>query len=243
MVEHDHDHSMMIHVDHETGTTNLSEADIAKFRSSVSAGPWENVFEAFRMPEELRGLRILDLGAGASDTTDKLLELGVDAYAIDPQYKNKSELRGQVRRNFATSNLSKEAIQQRARALERFTDSAKAHPDRYRTAYATELPFPDNFFDLAFSLNAVSVYLNSDRNILTKAMDEVLRILKCRGTLQMFPFDENFGFEPEIEQLRIANDRYLVDWLSSHSLVETVSVEPLDASVENSRERLVVVKA
>src|SRR3989344_2740458 len=49
------------------------------------------------LPESLDGVRILDIGAGASDITARFIELGAVAYAVDPRYRSRSDLKGKAR--------------------------------------------------------------------------------------------------------------------------------------------------
>lgn len=127
----------------------------------------------------------------------------------------------------------------RVKALEKFLSSIKQNPERYKTASATSIPFPDNFFDMAFSANTVSVYLNIDRVIFKRATEEALRVLKPGGKLQFFPFQESEpGWDAELNAFRLANDRYLVRFLMQNPIVANVSTEIYG----NDRERLVVIK-
>ncbi len=62
-------------------------------------------------------------------------------------------------------------------------------------AAAEELPFPDNTFDTATSLYAISLYLDSDQQF--RAIKEIVRTLKPGGKIHMAPRYEDEPSNPE----------------------------------------------
>lgn len=210
-------------VDPESGTTNLSEKDVANI-SPTSALSWDRAKSILRLPEEVSKLRVLDVGAGASDITAALLSQGADAYAVDPKYNSKSNIRGQIQAQLKTPYYvdRKREVQE---TLERFMESIKTNPDHYKTAMGTNMPFSDDFFDVVFSLGAISGYLDVDRNLFLAAIQECLRVLKPGGTLQLMPFLDRISSQPEgINQLRLSNDAYVKNWLEKNPQIAEVSV-------------------
>jgi len=165
----------------------------------ASAKPWQNVEGLIEFPDKVCGLKILDVGAGGSDMIAHLLERGAEAYAIDPLYTSWSRVKGEVRKTLAKLEKRRagdqkweEFIRCQHEALERFVESAKCNPDHYKPAFASELPFPDNYFDLVFSINCVCQYLDINFGTLLAAVNECLRVLKPGGTVQLFPFRDVF---------------------------------------------------
>ena len=99
----------------------------------------------------LSHLNILDLGCGAGKNSTALEEMGFTVYGLD---------------------LSGPAIA-RAKQLVKF-------PDRYVEGSATELPWPEGFFDTVLDIGCLHCIPETLR---TTAVAEVARVLKPRGTL------------------------------------------------------------
>ena len=222
----------------EWGKTNLSEKDIVETGHPTSAS-WEEVFECVLLPEEVQDLRILDVGAGASDAVSKLLELGADAYAIDPRYKSKSTLRGQVKSY--NQSMDMESKNRRNQSLERFSDSIKDNPERYIEASTTCIPFPDDFFDIVYSRIAVTYYLDIDRAIFSRAVNECIRVTKPGGTVRLFPYmDEEPAWPVEVNDLRLRNEREVVDQLKKDPKVKDVT--EVEVNINNLVWRLLIIE-
>ena len=200
----------------------ITERDIGA-KAHPSAEPWEDIFESVQFPEDLRGLTILDVGAGASDATARLVELGADAYALDPLYKSTSDLKGKVRIQNKIPLYSKDAKKRRHEALERFMASFKNEPERYKTASATQIPFPDDTFDIVYSVAAVLRYLDLDLQILLKAVSECLRVAKPGGRISFAPYmQRHISWPGFINDLRIDNEKKMLGWFNSNPQVTHV---------------------
>lgn len=153
--------------------------------SGSSPSPSREIVEDFSIPENMHGLRILDLGAGASDFTSYALSRGADAFAIDPRYINRHHLISFVKKAYA----SKPEIGKRySEAISNFEKSILDNPLRYLPAMATDLPFEDKSFDLVISQFFMLSYLNLDLNVLKSGINESLRILRDDGRLSLFPY-------------------------------------------------------
>ncbi len=199
----------------------LTERGIEK--APTSSEPWEDIFETVQFPEDIRGLRILDVGAGASDAVAHLLELGADAYAIDPIFKSRADLKGKARNNNRLLPFSKEQRMRRNNALESFMDSLKDQPERYRTASATQIPFRDNFFDIVYSISAVLGYLDLDREVLLKGVSECLRVAKPGGRVVFAPYLARPLFPGPVNDLRIDNEKQMIKWLNGDPKVQHIT--------------------
>jgi ubiquinone/menaquinone biosynthesis C-methylase UbiE len=174
----------------------MSEKEILG-QAISTARSWEDLRMMISLPENLKGLRVLDVGGGGSDFTARLLEQKADAYAIDLRYKKTSEIKPQVQKQIVRltrehpgDSVWKDYIRREEEALERFIKSVKTKPDRYKAASATKLPFPDNYFDQVFSFNCITEYLDLNRSLLFPAVDETLRVTKSGGSIQIFPFQD-----------------------------------------------------
>lgn len=197
----------------------------------ISAPPTSLQFELqlpkFQFSEGLRGLRILDIGAGASDLTRTLLERGADAYAVDPRYSDLKDLEKKVK--FHNAHAPYNAIDRSARrkSMDRFIGNYTRNPNKYVAAYAASLPFRDDSFDIAVSMNTITVYLDSFYDLLLASVKEGLRIVKKGGTLQLCPFMEReVGFDSGVDNLRLANESRMVQEVMRGGLAD-VKVIPV----------------
>lgn len=159
----------------------LTEQEIAE-STPPSAGPWEDVFRTARIPENVSGLRILDIGGGASDATSKLLHLGADAYSIDPSYAKMAFLKEMIQRQ--NSIFVGEELKLSKRVLRNFKQSANVNKDRYKPALATEIQFPDEYFDIVFSRFTIFGYLDVEAGVMNEAVVEALRVTKRGGVVK-----------------------------------------------------------
>lgn len=181
--------------------TPKAEEELAR-RSKPQDACWEDVLKRLQFPEDLHGIRVLDIGAGASDFIPHILELGADAYALDPKYRRMSDFRGEVRKYHKTltaARMPRERIKRLQKALETFTECAKNYPERFVSAYASSLPFADGDFDVVCSINALTVYPDVDPHLFPKIVSEALRVTRRGGTLQFYPYllsGVGFGGDP-----------------------------------------------
>lgn len=189
---------------------------------NVSAASYQELKDIFHLPEEVSGLRTLDIGAGASDLTVTLLEQGADAYAVDPRYKNSSDLRGKAKehvRHLRGHKDIKKALQEEE-AIERCLKSIKSRPDHYKAASATNLPFPDDYFNLVISSSAILGYLDVDFRILHKATQEALRVTKSGGTIQFHPYSlRDVGHGEGVLRRRTESLFLWRNWMRSNSAI------------------------
>lgn len=185
--------------------------------------PWETSIRLLDLPEKLQGVRILDVGGGASDLTAELLDRGADAYAVDPRYRSRSDLKGRVRKHIKGlySTTDRDHMRRSFKTLERFMQSTKTHANRYKSAYASELPFPDDYFDIIFSIDCITVYLDIDSNLLYRATQECIRTVKSGGKVHFFPFGDTanvFG-DSDVTTLRLQNQNQLLTSLRVNPIV------------------------
>lgn len=222
----------------------ITEEDIAG-QSAPSSETWQNTLRAALLTQDVKGLRILDVGGGASDFTAKLLELGADAYAIDPKYAHMSRLKHWVRKGneqFLDLTGMHLDYKELLKSFERFKLSTGIHKDRYKAAFATHMPFPDNYFDVVFSQFAVLGYVDVNMPILTRAVYECLRVTKPGGSIRLNPYEKApMGFAQEASDARINNDRAIVQLLSADPQVEKIYTQFV--SVRSGSVTLAIQKA
>ncbi|HZQ29739.1 MAG TPA: methyltransferase domain-containing protein [Patescibacteria group bacterium] len=203
----------------------------------TSAKSFEDISRYIELPKDVSGLSFLDIGAGGSDFTATLLERGANAFAIDPLYKSRSDLKGKMKNFFELSRKRKlNFLPRQERAFERFYESIKTNPDHYKAAQAENLPFPDNYFDYVISITAITQYLDSNKDTLFAAVKEAIRVTKPHGLIQIFPFQDEYisavsPISPYREaydtlyEVRQKNQRALLKVLEDNQAV-TINVSP-----------------
>lgn len=217
-----------------------TEAQILQV-TPVSSVSWREGLQLLRFPKSVRGLKTLDIGCGASDVTARLLAMGADAYAIDPRVRNLSEIRTKALDQVAHMRAhGGDTWKHEQEALYTFLRSVKKYPKRYRPSYASSLPFHDNFFDVVFSLNAVTGYLDCDINLLLRVTRECLRVTKPGRTVQYAPFaaDKDLGTGPQVFAYRRAAHQKFIKWLENGN----VSDYQIEGTPRREYPRLVMVK-
>lgn len=195
----------------------------------------------FGLTSTVSGLTIVDLAAGASLVTSKLLERGANAFALDRMYADRSglmdalnnryisELRksAQMMRPWEVNTIIKEAHQE----IGQFFKSFDRHRERYIYGWLTQLPFENDFADWVVSSNGISA-LFGDFEVMSKSVNEAIRVAKPGGTVVMYPFLE----EPESEKVHEALVQQLIASNVGKVLVERGVLYPSD-------NRLTIVKA
>jgi len=203
---------------------NPIEEELAKL-AEISALPSAKAKEMLLLPENVHGLAILDVGGGASDMTATLLEMGADAHAIDPRYRKKSEINTTIISQIRYGPYDLKIKMLINKTLQRFMASIKASPERYKAASATRIPFPDHSFDIVFSIDTITAFLDRDRDVFFQSMKECFRVTKPGGLLKFLPFqDMQPAWSPEVNALRLSNDEYLLNWLKNNPEVEGIEL-------------------
>jgi ubiquinone/menaquinone biosynthesis C-methylase UbiE len=206
------------------GRIDLTEDELSK-SVPPSALPWARAGEFVQLPADVKGLAVLDVGAGASDITAILMERGADAYAIDPKYRKKSEINDMIKAHLRSGQYDMPTRMTINQTLLKWTASIAKTPDRYKATSATHLPFADNFFDIVFSIDTLTAFLDVDRGILMQSVQECLRVTKPGGRVTFSPFqDIQPIWPPAINALRLRNDEHLLNWLKTNPDVESVEV-------------------
>ncbi len=195
--------------------------------SPTSSTEWRSVFQSAFIPESVSGLRMLDVGAGGSDATVQLREMGAEAFALDPRYKNMDQayqdLKDQNDRTVWEDPAYKREDEE---ALERFIASAREFPERFVAASATDIPFPDEHFDIVFSRGSLADHLSVDWTAYSTAILECMRVLKKGGSLRLFAYmQEDSGYNAQTNQVRLRNQRLMSEQLRENPGVVTVKVE------------------
>lgn len=121
--------------------------------------------------DSFKDKKMLDVCAGVSDFTAKLLQLGADAYALDYGYKNIEEF--QIRANFRVAGM--------------FPGSVEQNRDRYIYGSAHNLPFPSETFDGVTSYYGIFGVLDDNVELAYACVNEGIRVLKPGGILSIGP--------------------------------------------------------
>lgn len=220
-------------------------------QSHSSARSWQDIKEIVGFPREVKGMRILDIGGGGSEATAILLERGADAYAIDPRYEDKSQVRKstieyllKLRKIVPNTSTWKKHIQSQHESLERFLRSIKKRSNHYKAAFASKIPFGDNYFDIVFSVNCITEYLDQEPETLIAAIAECVRVTKSGGQIHLFPFQDAYYpiATPNYDryyEIRTKNQDNLLELLSES---RTLSFEIRDLSTSRHK-KLVISKS
>ena len=121
--------------------------------------------------ESYKDKKILDVCAGLSDFTARLLLLGADAYAVDYGYADIQELL--IRANYRPAGL--------------FSKSVEQNKERYIKGSAHNLPFSSKTFDGVTSFYGIFGVLDDNVGIAYTCINECIRVLKPGGTLSIGP--------------------------------------------------------
>lgn len=222
-----------------------AEANITQI-SPVSSTPYQEVIACVGLPKKVRGLRILDVGAGASDTTAYLLSQGADAYAVDPRYDDPKLLRSLAMQNieFLKGHSHKRnEVRAEQTALARFENSFRRFPDRYIASNATSLPFDSNSFDTAFSIRAISAYLDLEVYTFLRAEDECVRVVKPGGNVVLYPYETTSSLHSPQGKMHQQLREQSHSWLGSHLYGRVREAAMIDMVVEGKpRQKIVIVK-
>lgn len=98
--------------------------------------------------------RILDVAAGCGQFLFKALEEGYDCYGIEPEAWKQQYIQKKLK----------------------YQGMAESHAHRVKDAVGEHIPFPDNFFDCATSLNTLE-HVQNPRQVIV----EMLRVVKVGG--------------------------------------------------------------
>lgn len=123
-----------------------------------------------------------------------------------------------------TATANKEYAKTGRRTRDYFFGSFDNGERPYVAAMSGNLPFKDGSFDFVFSLLSVTFFLASDRDVFMKSMEEMVRVVKNGGELQIHPWIGNPMVNWTVEQT--SNFREAQHFLSSKSLryrIEPVS--------------------
>ncbi len=158
------------------------------YRVPCSAMDYDSLITQFSFPQSVLGLRILDIGGGASNMTARLLELGADAYSIDPRYENPRRVYRDVEAYLSRGSLPEGEIIGATQTMAEFRTSILSNPERYINGTMSALPFDDASVDLIISNLAFSELLTRNIQALKRGASESYRVLKPGVELQVIPW-------------------------------------------------------
>lgn len=162
-----------------------------------SANGLAHLKQNLRVPPNVRGLKILDIGAGASTAAVELRKLGAYPVALDILYGNPAALRESsenylegFRRHLSTLPPGERGriYDQAERNAQQFFRDFRRGDTRYVAGRARQLPFRNGAFDYAYSAACISAMLR-DLDLVTESIMEAMRVLKPKGVLQISPWN------------------------------------------------------
>lgn len=214
----------------------------------TTAGPWTYLSRVIDFPT--KPSTILDIGAGGSDVTAELLKRGHNAFAIDPRYEDPDLIRKKVEESYTKRDPNsplrehwEQLTRDQEQALTVFYRSREENPSNYIPATGTALPFKDGTFDLVFSVNAVTEYLDLNKHLLQDAVFECLRVTKPGGRVELHPLKLK---PPDIEKATVASVMtVLIKQINHRRLFERLVQEGIDyeiAPVGRNDHKLIIHK-
>ncbi len=179
--------------------------------------------------QDATGKSILDVCSGGSDLTAALLSLGADAYAVDLGYIDKEGHSKRLTERGRSVNLN-------------YLSSIEENPERYIGASATDLPFPDESFDEVLSNYGIFGVLDEEYDLLGRALDEAIRVLKKGGRLQIGPVIDK---KDQIPEKAKANQLKAIDVLKKRDdliVLDGFTLYPVEPSEHYFQFRKLVIK-
>lgn len=184
---------------------DLGEKEIAE-RMLKTAQTGE--LDGLDFPKEVKGLTIVNIGAGLSTGVLELQKRGANAIAVDYAYTDLDELEKTIGLSAIIKGLAilPELTEKGEFKAGPIKLTGKAFADEMRDAFiaqkefreaqeggtikavaalAGRLPFPDNSVDVCFSVNCITELAGRNRGVFIGAVVEALRVLKPGGNLQL----------------------------------------------------------
>ena len=173
----------------------------------ATATSWDVLVDFYNLPSDIKGLKVLDVCAGESDLTAVLAQRGADSFALDMMYDDFANLHQRVLRHYRMVSRDKNEFLtigsdlklmdelENKNHMKRFRNSFENQRERYIAGSAHNIPFEDDSFDYVLSFNGVLGVTQEDMVLLTKSMDESIRVLKPGGQLQFGPMKQGSALE------------------------------------------------
>ncbi len=174
----------------------------------VSAMDFRSWNKNIVFPQDVGGLRILDIGSGGSNSSLLLREKGAIVVALDPRHKDLPSLKRFVDKyisdRFSDSEITVDQNTQSGelwiakyelgvnkrrtiKAFDEFLNQANAGEGNV-AGTAEALPFLDNSFDFIFSHDCISRIHVHNFEMFIQAIQEGLRVLKPGKEFQIGPW-------------------------------------------------------
>lgn len=214
---------------------------------STSCVEWETNVRFLKLPQDVTSLRILDVGAGGSDLTAKFLADGADAYAVDTLYGAPQAFKVAVDASMEGWKYSRVILSRRQAALRAFQESRSLSTERYKAASAVALPFEDNSFDIVLSLKSILPYCAYDLEILAKVVNELIRVTKLGGSIQLVSY-EGDGAPGTLPRYRreyrdhFRNERRLLEAIGQNPNLP-YNITPIEVGPSQFDNRLEIINA
>lgn len=163
-------------------------------RRLVTDRTYKQYLEHFSLSEhQLEGKKILDIGAGLSDFTEKANEKfgdkGSIAVAVDPMYGSLGDDLREFEQNVQDAGMDLRSKQDIRKGIGAAYERAKGSPNKIAASHQ-DLPFADGSFDLIFAHNSITQY--KDREVTRRAISEGARVMAENGEFRISPADLRF---------------------------------------------------
>ena len=173
--------------------------------SPITGNRWDVLARFYKLPYPISSIKsALDIGAGESDFAAWLRGKGVDSYALDIGYSDVAGLRKQRTKNllaYINSEGDKEILPEDQWFKDpntlAFESDLHRNLDKYVSGSAHKLPFPNGRFGLVTSFYGIFGVLDRDPTLLSLSVEEVIRVTRRGGEIQIGPFMDRSYFSEE----------------------------------------------
>lgn len=138
-------------------------------KSLVTGVNFELAQRVIDFPQDVKGLKMVDLGGGISTVTNGLRMRGAEAFAVDYRYDDLNNLKASLHPNGFSQIELDEFVRDYAENRERYIPILIGKE---------RLPFEDESVDWIFSTKCLTTILLDDWRTFLRAYEEILRILK-----------------------------------------------------------------
>ncbi|MFC1617837.1 class I SAM-dependent methyltransferase [Patescibacteria group bacterium] len=141
--------------------------------------------------EEAKGKRVLNIGSGRKGKfEDKMQQKGASVFTITPAF-NAADTTGQsMRLRYYPKGWKKTALRQAGKVMKSMRGKEWADQPKPVAAFAEDLPFRDQSFDLITALYSVPLYTEKYEQEYRDLFSGIARVLKSEGTAKLFPIAE-----------------------------------------------------
>lgn len=178
---------------------NSREAELFNSFHLTSSNVLELQGLGVKFPKDVRGMKILDVGAASSIVGQELQERGATVFSLDYCYKDTEEFKQRSNAVLdalkpANSKLPKrdaDRVYNNERNMQRVFFKTYSLRGNFVAGDARALPFADNLFDFVLASKSIDYLTIVGNKEYKKALSELLRVVNPGGQAQMLSLSSN----------------------------------------------------